>query len=97
MPELTLKKIVSILKKVPEKHFRIMDLAPQLVDDKGNVDIVKAIDLQGEVNLALIEIQSYIKATRETRKALEWIGGYKINGDEYVETEWNDEEPEDIE
>lgn len=88
MPKLTVKRIVTVLKKVPEKRFRIMDLAPLLVDEKGKVDIAKAIDQQGELNMAIVEVESYIKATRETRKALEYISGSHAERDE--DADWNE-------
>jgi hypothetical protein len=88
MPDLTVARIVAVLKKVPEKRFRIMDLAPQLVDEKGNVDIVKIIDQQGELNLAIVEVESYIKATRAARDALGHIDGRQVKpGEAYFEEE----------
>ena len=70
MAKITVARIVRVLTKVPEKRFRIMDLAPELLDEKGNVDIVKAIDQQGELNLAIIEVESYIRATRDAAHVL---------------------------
>ena len=67
---LTVKRLISVLKKVPEKKFRIMQLAPKLIDAKGKVDIVKAMDAQGELNLAIAEVESYIKSARAARAAL---------------------------
>lgn len=71
MTEITTARIVAVLEKLPEKRFRISELAPQLLDDKGQVDIAKAIDRQGELNLALVEVRNYIKAVREVRGELE--------------------------
>ncbi|MCK9569830.1 hypothetical protein M0R72_12880 [Candidatus Pacearchaeota archaeon] len=72
--QLTTKRLVTALKKMPEKKFRISTLAAQIFDDKGKVDIVKAMDRQGELNLAIVEIQVYIKAVKAAREALDRIG-----------------------
>ena len=67
--------MAAILRMVPEKQFRIIELAPQLLDANGNVDIVKAMDAQGELNLAIAEVQFYIHSTKKVRVAL-----YRIRG-----------------
>jgi hypothetical protein len=72
--KLTVPRLVAALKKMPEKKFRISTLAEQILDDKGKVDFVKAMDRQGELNLAIVEVQVYIKAVRATREALDRIG-----------------------
>lgn len=73
MPDLTVKQIVSVLKKVPEKRFSIMDLAPKLIDAKGKVDVVKAISQQGDLNLAIAEVDTYIRFTRKAVEALKYL------------------------
>jgi hypothetical protein len=73
--KLTVKKLVGILKKVPEKRFRIIELAPELVDADGKVDMEKAIGMQGELNLAITEVQSYIRGNRDLIRSLEWVQG----------------------
>lgn len=92
MAKLTVKRLVAILEKVPEKRFRIAELAPQVLDDKGKVDIAKAIDLQGELNLAVVEVQSYIRATKTVVGAL--LG---ISGTLYRDEDWDWELGEEIE
>jgi|GEM_PF-5193059 len=106
MPKVTIKKIVAAIKNVPEKHFRISELAPLLIDEKGKVDIAKCIDQQGELNLAIAEVNQYIKATQAAEKVLFGIDGERLknrdeeiaagldaDGDEDLdETEWADDE-----
>lgn len=73
--KLTTKRLAEIFKKVPEKKFRITDLAFELVNDKGRVDITKAMDQQGEINLAIAEVNSYVRSTKEVMAALARLGG----------------------
>ena len=74
MTVLTVKRLVDVLKKVPEKRFRIMDLAPQLVNKNGRPDVGKCMDMQADINLAVVEVNSYIHATREAYIAIISIG-----------------------
>ena len=86
----TVKRVVAILSRLPEKRFRIMDLAPQLVDEKGKVDIVRAIDRQAEINLAIVEVQSYVKDTKGAVRALQGISGQKLGQPGgYEEEDWD--------
>ena len=91
METLTTKRLVAILEKVPEKRFRIADLAPQLLDENGKVDIAKAIDQQGEISMAIVEVKSYVRATRAAVKALQYIGS------EVDLEDWDDEIDEEDE
>ncbi len=97
MEEITCEGIVKVLKKLPEKKFRIMELAPQLIDEKGKVDIVKAIDKQPELNTAIVEVQAYIKEVKELYRVLLYLSlGKKetwVGEDEDIEVA----EDEDIE
>jgi hypothetical protein len=81
MAVLTAKRLAEIIKSVPEKKFRIATLAPQLLDDQGQVDVVKCVENQGELNAAIIEIQSYVKSAQNALSALSNIGGKKLAGE----------------
>lgn len=81
---LTVKTIVKALRTVPEKKFRIVELAPHLLDDSGNVDIVKAMDKQGELNLSIVEVESYIKATRAFKDMLCNVGGQPVRSEDVI-------------
>ena len=84
--KLTVKRLVKILQRVPEKRFAIADLAPELLNAKGEVDISKAIERQGDLNLAIIEVQMYVEATRDALSSLVGIGS-TITSDPYEDTE----------
>lgn len=62
--------IVAILRRVPEKHLRVFELASELLDEHGEVDIEAAASRQPEVNLALAEVEGYVRATRQATEAL---------------------------
>jgi len=73
MAALTIKRIVDVLRKVPEKKFCITELAPRLLDVDGKVDIVKAMNVQGDLNLAIAEVQFYVHATKAVNKTLTYL------------------------
>jgi hypothetical protein len=75
MTAITTKGIVAALKKVPEKKFRIAELAPELLDKNGKVDIAKAVDRLPEINLAVVEVQSYVKMVKIMADGLVHING----------------------
>ena len=75
---LTPARLAAALKRVPEKRFRITQLAPRLLDGKGKVDIEKCMAQQEEINLAVLEVQSYVRAAGNARRALEYIGRGRV-------------------
>lgn len=62
--------IVAILRRVPEKRLRVFELAVELVDERGEIDVEAAALRQPEVNLALAEVEGYVRATRQATEAL---------------------------
>lgn len=56
--------IVAILRRVPEKRLRIFDLAAELLDRHGELDLDAAAARQPELNLAIAEAEGYARATR---------------------------------
>ena len=62
--------IVAILRSVPEKHLKVFELASELIDAHGEVDVEAAALRQPEVNLALAEVDGYVRATRQATEAL---------------------------
>ena len=62
--------IAAILCRVPEKHLKVFELASELIDEHGEVDVEAAAIRQPEVNLALAEIEGYVRATRQVTEAL---------------------------
>lgn len=62
--------VVRILRRIPEKRLRVFELAAELLDDRGEVDVEAAALRQHEVNLALAEVEGYVRATRQASEAL---------------------------
>jgi len=58
-----IEQIVQALKKVPEKHLMIVELARELVKEDGELDYDTTAERQREVNLAVAEAKAYSKAT----------------------------------
>ena len=58
-----IEQIVQALKKVPEKHLMIVELARELVKEDGELDFDTLAERQREVNLAVAEAKAYSKAT----------------------------------
>ncbi len=78
--EINPARLVKVMRQLPEQKFRIMDLAPQLLDDKGHVDVIKAIDRQPEINTAIMEVQSYIKEVKDLYRVVLFLSiGEKKN------------------
>lgn len=73
-------RLITALRQVPEKRFLIAELAPGLMDRRGRVDVVKAIDAQAELNLAIVEVESYVRAVKSAAGNIGRISGEDITG-----------------
>ncbi|MGD9894806.1 MAG: PRTRC system protein C [Dehalococcoidia bacterium] len=62
--------VVAILRRVPAKRLRILDLVAELVDGEGELDIDAAAARQPELNLAVAEAKAYARATEQATEAL---------------------------
>lgn len=71
-----IEKITQALKTVPEKHLLIVDLARQVVNEKGELDYDLLADRQRDVNLAIAEAKAYSNATI---RAIETLRGLKAH------------------
>lgn len=56
--------LIRILKAVPEKRLRLIELAGEVVGEDGQVDPVKAGFLEQEISQACEEAEAYSQATR---------------------------------
>ena len=65
--------VITILRRVPEKRLAVFDLATRLVDADGELDAEAAAARQPEINLAIVEADSYARATRSAVEALRRI------------------------
>ena len=62
--------VVAILRRVPETRLRVLDLAAELLDDSGELDLDAAAIRQPEINLAIAEVEAYTRATRQEVEAI---------------------------
>jgi PRTRC genetic system protein C len=62
--------VVAILRQVSEKRLRIFELAVELLDDRGELDLEAAVTRQPDVNLAAAEAEGFARATRQAVEAL---------------------------
>src|SRR5258708_10669120 len=71
-PGKTMRQVtVAIMRPVPEKRLRIFELAGELIDSRGEVDVDTAALRQPQINLALAEVEGYVRATRQATEALQ--------------------------
>ena len=62
--------VVAILRRVPEKRLRLFELAAELLDARGDLDVDEAARRQPEINLAVAEAKAYAGATQQASEAL---------------------------
>ena len=62
--------IVAVLRHVPETRLRVLELAAELLDDNGELDLDAAAIRQPEINLAIAEVEAYTRATRQAVEAI---------------------------
>jgi len=70
-----IEKVVSALKKVPEKHLLIIELANRIPLRGGDLDPTVLADMIPEINLATAEAASYGGQTIQAIDALVRIAG----------------------
>lgn len=63
--------VVAILRRVRERDLRVFELAGELIGARGEVDVDAAAIRQSEINLALAEVEGYVRATRQATEALQ--------------------------
>ena len=61
---------VAVLRRVPAKSLRILELAAELLTDDGEFDVDRAAARQPEINLAVAEARAYARATAGATAAL---------------------------
>jgi PRTRC genetic system protein C len=64
------RDVVTVLRRVPAKRLRIFELAAELVDEHGEVDIDGAAARQPEINLAVAEARACARTTQQAAEAL---------------------------
>ena len=63
-------EVVAILRRVPERRLRVLELAAELLDQGGELDLDAAAIRQPEINLAIAEVEAYTRATRQAVEAI---------------------------
>lgn len=64
------RDVVAVLRRVPARRLRIVDLAAELLDATGELDVDQAAARQPEINLAAAEARAYARATQQATEAL---------------------------
>ena len=63
-------EVVAILRRVPETRLRVLELAAELIDQTGELDLDAAAARRPEINLAIAEVEAYTRATRQAVEAI---------------------------
>jgi len=64
------RDVVAVLRRVPARRLRIVDLATELLDGDGELDADRAAARQPEINLAVAEVRAYARGTQQATEAL---------------------------
>jgi hypothetical protein len=88
---LTPARLAAILSTVPEKKFRITDLAPTLLNANGRPDPAMCMEAEGEINLAVAEVNFYIDASRNVYEELHLLPSCGQNLEEAEEMDYEDD------
>jgi hypothetical protein len=67
---MTSSELVVLLKQVPEKRLRLVELAWEVLDSEGNLDPQKTIVMMAEIKTAVSEAEHYAKTTAAMTAAL---------------------------
>ncbi len=57
------RELVEAIRSVPPRRLLVMELAPRLFDERGDLRVEEAADRQPEINLAAAEVQAYARDT----------------------------------
>ena len=69
------RQVVDVVRCVPTTRLRVFELAAELLDEDGELDLDAAGVRQPEINLAVAEAEAYAKATRHAVQALHRLLG----------------------
>lgn len=67
------KKIIKLLKRLPEVKLGLIDMLWNIVDEKGRIVPDKILFHQKELELFIQEAQEYVNATREAVHCLKHL------------------------
>lgn len=60
----------AVLRRVPATHLAVFDLAAELLDPSGELDVDAAAARRPEINLAIAEAEAYARSTAQAVEAL---------------------------
>jgi PRTRC genetic system protein C len=61
--------VVALVRSVPETRLHVFELAGELLDGHGEIDVDATAHRQSEINLAVAEAQAYATATQQATEA----------------------------
>jgi PRTRC genetic system protein C len=67
---LAIGDVVEAIRRVPEKRLRVFEIAVELFDARGDLDVDAAAERGPEVNLAVAEAEAYARGTDRALAAL---------------------------
>ncbi len=56
--------VLEAVSSLPPKRLLVMELAPSLFDERGDLKVEEAADRQPEINLAAVEVHAYARETQ---------------------------------
>ena len=62
--------VLRVLRRVPAKELRVFELAAELLDSHGELDVDAAAARQPDINLAVAEAEAYGRFTKQAVEAL---------------------------
>ncbi len=67
------ERVIRALASTPPKQLKIVELAWEILDEHGAIDPAAAAERAPDINLALAEAKTYVKATAAAVRALEGL------------------------
>jgi PRTRC genetic system protein C len=64
------RDVVTILRRVPARQLRILELTAELLDAQGELDVDRAAARQPEINLAVAEARALARTTQQATEAV---------------------------
>ena len=64
------RDVIAVLRRVPERRLRIVELAAELLGADGEVDADLAAERQPDINLAVAEARAYARTNQQAAEAL---------------------------
>ena len=69
------RRVVDVVRHIPTTNLRVFELAAELLDTDGELDLDAIGVRQPDINLAVAEAEAYARATRQAVQALRRLLG----------------------